>query len=186
MIVDGHMQYLFDEKGRRYLDVSCPTTRPFACWRLAWRLAWRRGERSAARAGRQAVRLTWFSSRAVPQAFAGIVTVSVGHCHPEVNAAVVEQTQRLQHTTTIYLHNQARAAARCAGGGPHSRATEPARELPARPPLPSVSRTPLRLPLRTLQIAEHAAELAAAFPHYRTLSHSAVAAPDMPPSTTDR
>ncbi|KAI3434759.1 hypothetical protein D9Q98_002819 [Chlorella vulgaris] len=59
MIVDGSMQYLFDEKGRRYLD-----------------------------------------------AFAGIVTVSVGHCHPEVNRAVIEQTQRLQHTTTIYLHNQ--------------------------------------------------------------------------------
>lgn len=30
------------------------------------------------------------------QAFAGIVTVSVGHCHPEVNKAVIEQTQRLQ------------------------------------------------------------------------------------------
>lgn len=41
-----------------------------------------------------------------PQAFAGIVTVSVGHCHPAVNAAVIEQTGRLQHTTTIYLHNQ--------------------------------------------------------------------------------
>lgn len=40
------------------------------------------------------------------QAFAGIVTVSVGHCHPTVNAAVLEQTQRLQHTTTIYLHDQ--------------------------------------------------------------------------------
>lgn len=59
MIVDGKMQYLFDETGRRYLD-----------------------------------------------AFGGIVTVSVGHCHPEVNAAVIEQTQRLQHTTTIYLNNQ--------------------------------------------------------------------------------
>jgi 4-aminobutyrate aminotransferase-like enzyme len=31
-----------------------------------------------------------------PQAFAGIVTVSVGHCHPEVNQAVIEQTHRLQ------------------------------------------------------------------------------------------
>ncbi len=39
MIVDGHMQYLFDETGRRYLDL-----------------------------------------------FAGIVTVSVGHCHPKVIA----------------------------------------------------------------------------------------------------
>ncbi len=40
------------------------------------------------------------------QAFAGIVTVSVGHCHPKVVQAVVDQTQRLQHTTTIYLNNQ--------------------------------------------------------------------------------
>lgn len=40
------------------------------------------------------------------QAFAGIVTVSVGHCHPKVVDAVVEQSKRLQHTTTIYLNNQ--------------------------------------------------------------------------------
>lgn len=52
--------------------------------------------------------LTWPPFQQALQAFAGIVTVSVGHCHPEVNAAVIEQTQRLQHTTTIYLHNQAR------------------------------------------------------------------------------
>ncbi|KAG2442564.1 hypothetical protein HXX76_002650 [Chlamydomonas incerta] len=59
MIVEGKMQYLFDEKGRRYLD-----------------------------------------------AFAGIVTVSVGHCHPAVNEAVNKQNALLQHTTTIYLNNQ--------------------------------------------------------------------------------
>jgi hypothetical protein len=41
-----------------------------------------------------------------PQAFAGIVTVSVGHCHPEVVKAVNAQNQLLQHTTTIYLNNQ--------------------------------------------------------------------------------
>lgn len=57
MIVEGHMQWLFDETGRRYLD-----------------------------------------------AFAGIVTVSVGHCHPKVIEAVREQNERLQHTTTIYLN----------------------------------------------------------------------------------
>jgi len=57
MIVEGKGQYLFDEKGRRYLD-----------------------------------------------AFAGIVTVSVGHCHPHVIAAVQKQNALLQHTTTIYLH----------------------------------------------------------------------------------
>ncbi|KAF5829561.1 alanine-glyoxylate transaminase [Dunaliella salina] len=59
MIVEGKMQYLFDEKGRRYLD-----------------------------------------------AFAGIVTVSVGHSHPEVVKAVNEQNALLQHTTTIYLNPQ--------------------------------------------------------------------------------
>jgi alanine-glyoxylate transaminase/(R)-3-amino-2-methylpropionate-pyruvate transaminase len=57
MIVEGKMQYLWDEKGRQYLD-----------------------------------------------GFAGIVTVSVGHCHPKVTAAVMEQVSKLQHTTTIYLH----------------------------------------------------------------------------------
>ncbi|KAL5992254.1 Alanine--glyoxylate aminotransferase 2, mitochondrial [Asimina triloba] len=57
-IVEGKMQYLFDENGKRYLD-----------------------------------------------AFAGIVTVSCGHCHPDVVNAVVEQTKLLQHATTIYLHH---------------------------------------------------------------------------------
>ncbi len=57
MIVEGHMQYLWDEKGTRYLDV-----------------------------------------------FAGIVTVSVGHCHPKVIEKVRKQNQTLQHTTTIYLN----------------------------------------------------------------------------------
>ena len=56
LIVEGHMQYLWDEGGTRYLD-----------------------------------------------GFAGIVTVSVGHCHlcrRESRA----QVGKLQHTTTIYLH----------------------------------------------------------------------------------
>lgn len=57
MIVDGHMQWLFDEMGKRYLD-----------------------------------------------GFAGIVTVSIGHCHPKIVDAVREQNERLQHTTTIYAH----------------------------------------------------------------------------------
>lgn len=38
-------------------------------------------------------------------AFAGIVTVSCGHCHPDIVNAIVEQTKLLQHTTTIYLHH---------------------------------------------------------------------------------
>lgn len=57
MIVEGHMQYLYDETGRRYLD-----------------------------------------------GFGGIVTVSVGHCHPRIIAAVDRQNEILQHTTTIYLN----------------------------------------------------------------------------------
>src|SRR5256885_10384557 len=57
LIVEGHMQWLFDETGRRYLDL-----------------------------------------------FGGIVTVSVGHCHPKVTRAVQEQAATLQHATTIYLH----------------------------------------------------------------------------------
>ncbi|XP_050399414.1 alanine--glyoxylate aminotransferase 2, mitochondrial [Patella vulgata] len=36
--------------------------------------------------------------------FAGIVTVSVGHCHPKVTAAATEQMKKLWHTTNIYLH----------------------------------------------------------------------------------
>lgn len=57
MLVEGHMQYVWDETGRRYLD-----------------------------------------------AFGGIVTVGVGHCHPHVVAAANAQNLRLQHTTTLYLH----------------------------------------------------------------------------------
>jgi alanine-glyoxylate transaminase / (R)-3-amino-2-methylpropionate-pyruvate transaminase len=40
------------------------------------------------------------------QAFAGIVTVSAGHCHPKINEAIENQMKRLQHTTTIYLNDQ--------------------------------------------------------------------------------
>src|SRR5919201_507324 len=57
LVVEGHMQYLWDETGKQYLD-----------------------------------------------GFAGIVTVSVGHCHPRVVEKVREQVGKLQHTTTIYLH----------------------------------------------------------------------------------
>src|SRR5438552_989973 len=34
----------------------------------------------------------------------GIVTVSVGHCHPHVVAAANQQNETLQHSTTMYLH----------------------------------------------------------------------------------
>lgn len=38
-------------------------------------------------------------------AFAGIVTVSCGHCHPDILDAITEQSKLLQHATTIYLHH---------------------------------------------------------------------------------
>lgn len=56
-IHQGHMQWLWDVEGRRYLDL-----------------------------------------------FAGVATVSVGHCHPKVNAAAEDQLRRLWHTTNIYVY----------------------------------------------------------------------------------
>jgi alanine-glyoxylate transaminase/(R)-3-amino-2-methylpropionate-pyruvate transaminase len=56
MLIEGKMQYVWDENGRRYLD-----------------------------------------------ALGGIVTVSVGHCHPHVVEAAIRQNELLQHSTTIYL-----------------------------------------------------------------------------------
>ena len=45
--------------------------------------------------------------------FAGIVTVSCGHCHPtEVVERVREQVETLQHATTIYLHPTSRSSAK--------------------------------------------------------------------------
>jgi alanine-glyoxylate transaminase/(R)-3-amino-2-methylpropionate-pyruvate transaminase len=37
-------------------------------------------------------------------ALGGIVTISVGHCHPDVVQAARRQNELLQHATTIYLH----------------------------------------------------------------------------------
>src|SRR5450432_2222379 len=37
-------------------------------------------------------------------ALGGIVTISVGHCHPHVVEAARKQSELLQHSTTIYLH----------------------------------------------------------------------------------
>jgi len=34
--------------------------------------------------------------------FGGIVTVSLGHCHPTVNAKVIDQIGRLQHVSTLF------------------------------------------------------------------------------------
>lgn len=35
--------------------------------------------------------------------FAGVVTVSSGHCHPKIAKKIVDQVNTLQHTTTLYL-----------------------------------------------------------------------------------
>jgi alanine-glyoxylate transaminase/(R)-3-amino-2-methylpropionate-pyruvate transaminase len=44
------------------------------------------------------------SGRRYLDALGGIVTISVGHCHPEVVEAARRQNELLQHATTIYLH----------------------------------------------------------------------------------
>ncbi|HLL73791.1 MAG TPA: aspartate aminotransferase family protein [Pyrinomonadaceae bacterium] len=36
--------------------------------------------------------------------FGGVLTVSVGHCNPKVNAALIEQAQTIQHTSTLYCN----------------------------------------------------------------------------------
>jgi len=36
--------------------------------------------------------------------FGGVLTVSVGHANPKVNAAIVEQVGKLQHTSTLYAN----------------------------------------------------------------------------------
>ncbi|XP_023401182.1 alanine--glyoxylate aminotransferase 2, mitochondrial isoform X2 [Loxodonta africana] len=57
LLHQGHMEWLFDFEGNRYLDF-----------------------------------------------FSGVVTVSVGHCHPKVNAAAQKQLTHLWHTSTIFFH----------------------------------------------------------------------------------
>lgn len=56
-IVRGEMQYVYDEKGRKYLD-----------------------------------------------AFSAVVTISVGHCHPDIVPKIQQQVATLQHMTTLYHH----------------------------------------------------------------------------------
>lgn len=36
--------------------------------------------------------------------FGGVLTVSVGHANPTVNAAIIEQTNKIQHTSTLYAN----------------------------------------------------------------------------------
>jgi 4-aminobutyrate aminotransferase-like enzyme len=48
--------------------------------------------------------------------FGGILTVSLGHCHPEVVAAVREQLGILGHTSTLYQNEWIVRLAQRAGG----------------------------------------------------------------------
>lgn len=51
--------------------------------------------------------------------FSGILTTSLGHCHPEVNERVKRQIDTLGHTSTLYLNEpHAEAARRLAGIAP--------------------------------------------------------------------
>ncbi len=59
LIARGSMQYVWDDKGRKYLD-----------------------------------------------AFAGVVTVSVGHCHPLVVERAQKQMEKLWHSTTLYYYKE--------------------------------------------------------------------------------
>lgn len=118
MITDGRMQYLYDERGRRYLDVRTPyhppsilqlMTHPSFLAHVSLAQSCQIHFPSIQKAGSLCLDVDPIDGILVHmcvQAFAGIVTVSVGHCHPRVVAAVQEQSARLQHTTTIYLNNQ--------------------------------------------------------------------------------
>lgn len=56
-IVKGEMQYVYDDRGKKYLD-----------------------------------------------AFSAVVTISVGHCHPDIVPKIQKQVGELQHMTTLYYH----------------------------------------------------------------------------------
>lgn len=36
--------------------------------------------------------------------FGGVLTVSVGHCNEEINARIIEQLNKVQHTSTLYIN----------------------------------------------------------------------------------
>jgi len=38
--------------------------------------------------------------------FAGVATISVGHCHPKVNEAVMNQMNKVGHTSALYMNDQ--------------------------------------------------------------------------------
>ncbi len=50
----------------------------------------------------QGMRLTDTEGREYLDFFGGILTVSLGHCHPPVAEKIIEQVKTLQHTSTLY------------------------------------------------------------------------------------
>ena len=47
--------------------------------------------------------------------FGGVLTVSVGHANPKINAAIIEQVNKLQHTSALYANeNQSNLAEKLA------------------------------------------------------------------------
>ena len=61
-------------------------------------------------------RVTDADGREYLDAFAGILTTSLGHCHPAVVKAVQEQAARLGHTSTLYVNERQVEAARSLAG----------------------------------------------------------------------
>ena len=53
-----------------------------------------------------------FDGREYLDAFAGILTTSLGHCHPEVVAAVQDQVGRVGHLSTLYVNDRQVEAAK--------------------------------------------------------------------------
>ncbi len=47
-----------------------------------------------------------YDGREYLDAFAGILTTSLGHCHPEVVAAIREQAARVGHLSTLYVNDR--------------------------------------------------------------------------------
>ena len=78
--------------------------------------------------------------------FGGILTVSLGHCHPEVVDAITEQSKTLGHTSTLYpTQGQIEAAQTLARltPGKLKKSSSPAREVkPTKPPSCSPRFTP--------------------------------------------
>ncbi|MYI06981.1 MAG: aminotransferase class III-fold pyridoxal phosphate-dependent enzyme, partial [Gemmatimonadetes bacterium] len=53
-----------------------------------------------------------YDGREYLDAFAGILTTSLGHCHPAVVSAVQEQAARVGHLSTLYVNDRQVEAAR--------------------------------------------------------------------------